>query len=137
MKLLSATLVLVLLVASCAKDPITQAKENFVLNAMTNGKWKVSSFVRGSTDVTTGFAPYSFQFKTDLTVDAINNGTVEKTGSWSANSTDLTITSTFTGANATLTQLNGTWKITDNSLTYVKATQTVGGEVWTLRLDKL
>jgi hypothetical protein len=33
--------------------------------------------------------------------------------------------------------INGTWKITKNSWTFVEATQTNGLEIKTLRLDKL
>jgi hypothetical protein len=137
MKFIAATLILLVLITSCKKNPIEQAKENYVLGIMTNGKWKVTSFVKGSADVTTNFAPYSFQFKNDLTVDAINNGNVEKTGTWNADPNALTITSTFTNANATLTLLNGTWYITNTTTTSVQAREPVNGEVWLLSLQKL
>ena len=77
-----------------------------------------------------------FQFKTDHTVDAINNGTVEKTGFWNADATSQTITSNFTNAVDPLALLNGTWTITNNSWTWVEAKLTVNGELCNLRLDK-
>lgn len=125
--------------ASCQKDPIEQIQTNIVIQAMTSGQWKVTSFIKGSTNVTTDFANYKFQFKADKTVDAIvvSSGSVEKTGSWDANADAKTITSNFTSASATLTLLNGTWTITNNSMTFVEANQVVNGVTWTLRLDKV
>ena len=107
-----------------------------VVNAMVNGQWKVTNFKIGSSDVTTDFATYKFQFKTNFTVDAINNGSVEKTGSWNADATAQTITSNFTNVFNSLVLLNGTWQITNNSWTWVEARQTVNNELLTLRLDK-
>lgn len=115
---------------------IKKKQENAVINAMTSGQWVVSNFQKGGTDMTTSFSPYKFQFKTNLTVDAINNGTVEKTGNWNADANAQTITSNFTNVSDPLLLLNGTWKITNNSWTWVEASQTVNGELQVLRLDK-
>ncbi|MES2881921.1 MAG: hypothetical protein V4676_07230, partial [Bacteroidota bacterium] len=86
---------LLLLITSCNKEKIQQ---NAVVDAMTSGQWKVVNFVNAGTNVTTDFATYKFQFKENLTVDAINNTTVEKTGSWNADANARTITSNFNGA---------------------------------------
>lgn len=107
-----------------------------VVQAMVNGQWKVTNFNKGGTDITTSFAVYKFQFKTDLTVDAINNGNIEKTGSWNADANAQSITSNFTNAVNPLALLNGTWAITNNSWTWVEAKQTLNGELLSLRLDK-
>jgi len=115
---------------------VKKKEENIVVNAMVNGQWKVTKFKKGSTDVTTDFSSYLFQFKTNFTVDAINNGTIEKTGSWNADASAETITSTFSNAANPIVLLNGTWQITNNSWTWVEASQTVNGEVQNLRLDK-
>ena len=124
--------------AACNPEEIKEEQQqNLVIQAMTSGQWKVTSFVKGSTDVTADFTNYKFQFKTNLTVDAINGGTVEKTGSWNADSDAQTITSNFTNASTPVVLLNGTWNITNTTWTSVNATQTVGSEVRTLRLDKL
>ena len=131
------TLTLLIALVGCSKEKKEEIQENLVIQAMTNGQWKVSSFVKGSTNVTSEFSPYKFQFKTDLTVDAINGGSVEKTGSWNADANAMTITSNFTGAVNPLVYLNGTWTITNTTWTSVNATQNVSGEVRTLRLDKL
>jgi hypothetical protein len=122
--------------AGCIKKAVEQAQENIVIKAMTDGQWRVTHFDKAGTDMTADFTAYSFQFHADNTVDAINNGAVEKTGTWAADPNARTITSTFTNASPQLSLLNGTWKITDNSWTYVVATQTVNGEVLSLRIDK-
>lgn len=127
------TLLFLFFLCSCNKEEMAK---NAVINAMTSGQWKVVSFKDGATDLTTDFAPYKFQFKENLTVDAINNASVEKTGTWTADANAKTITSTFENANAPLILLNGTWKITDNSWTFVVATQTVNGKLRSLRLEK-
>jgi hypothetical protein len=128
------TLLLLSSLFSCNKEEMAK---NAVISAMTSGQWKVVNFKDGATDVTTDFASYKFQFKEDLTVDAINNTMVEKTGTWTADANAKTITSTFDNANTPLILLNGTWKITDNSWTFVEATQTTNGGLRTLRLEKL
>ena len=126
------TLVFLFILMGCVK----KKEEAMVANAMTNGQWKVTNFKKGAADVTTDFSTYLFQFKTNYTVDAINNGTIEKTGSWNADASAQTITSTFPNAANPIVLLNGTWQITNNSWTWVEATQTVNGEVQILRLDK-
>lgn len=123
--------------AGCTKEQIEQQQQTAIIEAMTNGQWKVTKYIKGGTDVTTDFSTYKFQFKNDFTVDAINNSVVEKTGTWNADATARTITSNFTNATNPLVLLNGTWNITNNSWTWVEASQTVGTESRTLRLDKL
>lgn len=125
----------ILLLTACIKTP-EQVQENLVIKAMTDGQWHMTSFSKAGADKTTSFAPYRFQFKKDNTVDAINNGTTERTGTWSANAEAETITSSFSSAGEPLSLLNGTWKVTKNSWTYVEATQTVNSEILKLRLDK-
>ena len=131
------TLVLLICLIGCSKEQKQQQQENLVVQAMVNGQWKVTSFNKGGTDVTSDFSVYKFQFKSDLTVDAINNGAVEKTGAWNADANAQTTTSNFSNAVNPLVLLNGTWAITNTTWTSVQANQTVNGELRTLRLDKL
>jgi len=126
------TVIILFLLAGCIK----KKQEDMVVNAMVEGQWKVTRFMKGSSEITSDFATYKFQFKTNFTVDAINNGTVEKTGSWNADATTQTITSNFTNTGVPLTLLNGTWQITNNSWTWVEATQSLNGELYSLRLEK-
>ena len=118
------------------KKMIESVQEDLVVKAMTDGQWRVTAFKQNSNDVTGNFSAYLFQFRSNKTVEAIANGTVETKGTWEANAGDKTIASSFNTGNTTLQLLNGTWNITKNSWTYVEATQTVNGEVRTLRLDK-
>ncbi len=135
MKLFLAALLFCLSLFSC-KKAIENAQEDLVIKAMTDGQWRVTKFTKDATDVTASFATYKFQFRENKTVEAINNGATESTGTWNANAEAKTITSNFPSGNGTVGLLNGTWNITRNSWTYVEATQTVNGEVRSLRLDK-
>lgn len=118
---------------SCNKEEMQQ---NAVVTAMTTGQWKMVSFKSDTTNLTADFAPYLFQFLNNGSVLAIRNGAAEKSGSWSADAAARTISSAFINGGATLELLNGTWKITDNSWTYVVANMTVNNAVRTLRLEK-
>jgi hypothetical protein len=120
----------------CVKKLKEQIEYNLIKDAITKGTWKVTKFTRDNVDVTTDFSPYKFQFKEDFTVDAMNNGTVEKTGTWNADTSASTISSNFSNAVNPLVLLNGTWKLIDNSWTYVLAKQTVNGEYRELKLEK-
>jgi hypothetical protein len=135
MKSFFTLLILSLSFASC-KKAIEAAKEDLVINAMTDGQWRVTKFIKGTMDRTADFTAYKFQFKKNNTVDAINGTTTESTGSWNADAANRTISSSFTNANATISLLNGTWLITNNSWTFVEATQSVNGEPLVLRIDK-
>lgn len=128
--------VLFLAFCSCVKEQKQQQQENLILQAMVNGQWKVTSFQKAGTDITSDFSVYRFQFKSNFSVDAINNGSVEKTGTWNADPINQTITSFFTNVADPLALLNGSWSIQNTTWTSVQANQTVNGELRTLRLDK-
>jgi hypothetical protein len=103
---------------------------------MTDGQWKVTNFVNNGTNVSADFATYKFKYYSNKTVEAINSGTIEKTGTWDGNSSNMTTSANFTGAVYPLTLINGNWLITRNSWIYVEASQTNGSDVKTMRLDK-
>lgn len=132
--LLFATLIVSM--TGCKKS-IEKVAEDLVIKAMTDGQWKITSFTNNGTNITADFANYKFQYYSNRTVDAINNGTVEKTGNWDGDANAQTTWASFVSANYPLQLINGTWHITRNSWTYVEATQTNGSEVKTMRLDKL
>ena len=131
---LSLFAVLVLL-GSCEKA-IEKEAEDLVLQAMTSGQWKITNFVHNGNNITADFATYRFKYYKNKTVDAINNGTVERTGQWDGNASAQTTWANFTGAVHPISLINGTWNIVNNSWTFVSATQNVGGETKTMRLDK-
>jgi len=104
---------------------------------MTNGQWVITKFTLNGSNITADFSPYKFQYYSNKTVDAIKNGSTEKTGNWDGNATDMTTWANFLNVSYPLNLINGTWHITNNSWTFVEASQTSGTDVKTLRLDKL
>lgn len=136
MKKLTPLVFLLLLLPGC-KKLIEEVKEDMVIKAMTDGQWKITHFVHNGTNITTDFSAYKFQYYSNKTVDAIKNGAVEKTGTWDGNASTMTTSASFIGVTTPLSLINGDWKIDRNSWTYVEATQTVGAETKTMRLDKL
>src|ERR1700687_239960 len=98
----------IVLFAGC-KKAIENKQEDLILKAMTDGQWIITSFTHNGSNITSDFSPYKFKYYSNKTVDAINNGTVENTGSWDGNATTLTITANFTNAAYPLTLINGSW----------------------------
>jgi hypothetical protein len=126
----------IILAFTGCKKTIEDIKEDLVIKAMTDGQWKITSFTNGGNDITADFSLYRFKYYSNKTVDAINNGTVEKTGNWDGNSANMTTWANFSGVIHPLILINGTWNITRNGWTYVEAYQTVGSETRIMRLDK-
>lgn len=125
-----------LLLSGCEKA-IEKIAEDMIIKIMVDGQWKVTSFKRDGVDITSDFTPYKFQYYENKTVDAINNGTVEKTGTWDGSASTMTTWANFPQAVHPLSLINGSWSITKSGGTYVEATQNNGTEVKTMRLDKL
>ncbi len=136
MKKLLLGISLLLLLSSC-KKLIENAQEDALMKAMTDGQWKITSFTHNSINITSSFTNYKFQYYSNKTVDAINNGVVEKTGTWDGNVNTMTTSANFVGAVSPLSLINGSWHIDNNSWTFVEATQTVGSETKSMRLEKL
>lgn len=135
MKKFAAFIFMIALLAGC-KKAIESKAEDLVIKAMTDGQWIITNFTHNGTNITSDFSSYKFQYYSNRTVDAIINGAVEKTGSWDGNATTLTITANFTNASYPLTLINGGWHIDNNSWTFVAASQNIGSETKTLRLEK-
>jgi hypothetical protein len=136
MKKLFPVFFAILFFSGC-KKAVENAQEDLIVKAMTDGQWAVTSFVQNGSDITTNFTGYKFQYYSNKTVDAIKNGTVEKTGTWDGEATTMTTWANFTNAVAPLVLINGSWHIDNNSWTFVVASQTAGGVTKTMRLDKL
>ena len=135
MKKLIPLLFIIILLGSCKKTA-EKIGEDLVVKAMTDGQWKITKFTQNSTDITSSFSGYKFQYYSNKTVDAILNGVTERSGVWDGNANDMTTWANFAGAPNPISLINGTWNITDSGWTYVEAKQTSGTEVKTLRLDK-
>ena len=135
MKKLFPVFCTILLLTGC-KKAVENAQEDLIIKAMTDGQWVVTNFVQNSSDITANFTGYKFQYYSNKTVDAIKNGTVEKTGTWDGEASTMTTWANFTNAAPPLVFINGSWHIDNNSWTFVVATQTTGGLTKTMRLDK-
>lgn len=127
---------MIVLMSGCKKS-IEKIAEDLVIKAMTDGQWKVTNFVNNGTNITTDFTNYKFQYYENRTVDAINNGTIEKTGTWNGNATTMTTSANFTSPAYPLNLINGEWHIVRNSWTYIEVTQTIGPDTKIMRIDKL
>lgn len=135
MKKLITLFALSLFFISCKKTA-EKIGEDLVIQAMTSGKWKITKFTQNGNEITSSFSGYRFQYYSNKTVDAILNGTIERTGNWDGNAAAMTTYANFPGASNPISLINGTWNITNNSWTFVEATQTNGSETKTLRLVK-
>ena len=124
------------LLGGCKKT-IDKLKEDYVVKAMVDGQWAVTSFTQDGTDITSSFDGYTFKYyDSPRKVDARKNGTLEMTGTWDGDAATLTTWANFSGAGAPLNLINGSWHINDGGWTYVVATQTSGTSIKTMRLDK-
>jgi len=121
---------------SGCKKSIEKIQEDMVIKAMTDGVWKVTSFTLNSTDITSDFTNYRFKYYSNKTVDAINNGIVENTGTWDGNASTMTTSASFNSPAYPLSLINGNWHIDNNSWTFVVASQTAGSDTKIMRLDK-
>ena len=135
MKKFTVFIGMISLLAGCKKT-IDNIQEDLVIKAMIDGQWKVTNFTHNGSNITTDFTTYKFKYYSNKTVDAINNGTVEKTGNWDGNASAMTTSANFTNAAYPLSLINGSWHIDNNSWTYVVASQLIGSETKTMRLDK-
>jgi hypothetical protein len=135
-KRLAFTALLFLPLLFSCKRTIEKKQQDIVITAMTSGRWYVSEYLVGTTNVTSEFAGYEFQFYENGTVDGIK-GTSTTSGTWSGNANNYTITSNFSSAaGLPLTRLNGTWKWTDSDFSYVKTYYVNGSETYYLSLRK-
>jgi hypothetical protein len=136
MKKVLSLLLLIIILAGCKK--IIEKKQNqMIIDAITNGRWKVSDYVKTNDNLTANFNGYEFQFHSNETVDAIHNNSVEKTGTWKVSQEAGTITADFPLAGEPLVLLNGTWQITNTTWTSVNASLQVNNETCLLKLEKL
>jgi hypothetical protein len=119
------------------KKAIEKAQQNLIIQAMTDGQWKITNFVHNSVNITSQFSTYKFQYYSNKTVDAINNGAVEKTGTWDGDAVTMTTWANFPNPPSPLDLINGSWHIDNNSWTFVVASQNSGSETKTMRLEKL
>lgn len=109
----------VLFALSC-KKLVEDQKRQAVMSFITNGQWKVESYLVDSLPITSEFDGYIFKFNEDGTVTGTNDTTSTR-GTWVGEVSDYSITSEFPGAGDPLQKLNGHWVIKDSGPAYVKA----------------
>lgn len=124
-----------LMVTSACEKVIEDKKKDAIISIMTSGSWYVAEFTADSVTTTGEFEGFLFRFRENGTVSG-ENGIVFSEGSWAGDIGDLTITSHFPLAPQPLPKLNGTWKIRDSGLDFVKAEQVHEGLKTALYLKK-
>ena len=124
------------LALSSCKKAVENQLNDIIIKSMSDGQWVVTSFKDNGTDKTSDFSGYKFQYHTNKTVDAIKNGVLELRGNWDGNALEKTTWASFPGTSLPLTLLNGSWKISNNTWTYVVASQTTGSVTKSFRLEK-
>ena len=124
------------LALSSCKKAVEDQLNDIIIKSMSDGQWVITSFKDNGIDKTSDFSAYKFQYHTDKTVDAIKNGTIEISGNWDGNALEKTTWASFPGNSLPLTLLNGSWKISNNTWTYVVASQTNGSVTKSFRLEK-
>jgi hypothetical protein len=119
---------------SCKKY-VAQQEQNAAINIITNGVWYVEQYLQNGTDITSSLSSYNFQFRSDGTVTG-TSGSISITGTWTADITSKTITSSFPTGSGPLNNLDAVWKITDSSVDYVVANTSLNSNTNNLRLQK-
>ena len=125
----------ILLALSC-KKAVEDQKRQAVMSFITNGHWKVQSYLVDTVIITTEFDGYKFKFNEDGSVVG-DNGSTSASGTWVGEVSDYSITSEFPGSGDPFQKLNGHWKIKDSGLTFVKADLQANGTTMHLHLVKV
>lgn len=103
----------VLLTFTGCKKAIEAAKEQAVVDAITDGVWYVSKFVENNNNTTPSFTGWEFTYYSNGTSVANKTGNATVNGTWSGNASNFTFTAAFTTTPpAPLEKLAGTWTVT-------------------------
>jgi hypothetical protein len=134
--LLIASLLVLLVVPFSCKKYIQQQEQNALVDLVTKGTWRVTGYLEHQTNnITDSFAGYAFQFNKDYTLYGTRYGQ-QTNGTWSADISTKSITSSFPSATYPITMLNYTWTITDSYTDSVAAKTTVDTSYNILNLHK-
>jgi hypothetical protein len=128
--------VICLLAAISCKKIVEDQKRQAVMSFITNGQWKIESYLVDTVSITSEFEGYKFKFNENGTVVG-DNGTTSVSGTWIGEVNDYSITSHFPGAGEPLQKLDGHWVIKDSGLTFVKADLSTSGTTMHLHLVKI
>ncbi len=136
MKKVLLALSLLVLLAGC-KKAVEKAKQDALVQVMIDGQWKITNFKLNNVTITDDFEGYSFKYYETLTVDAIKNGVVERTGTWDGDIATHTTWANFPNSPEPISLINGTWIVNHSDWTYVVASFNDGVNTKLMRLDKL
>lgn len=128
--------VLCILLACSCKKVIEDQKRQAAMSFITNGNWKVESYLVDTVSITAEFEGYKFKFSENGTVIG-DNGSTSASGTWVAEVSDYSITSNFPDAGDPIQKLNGHWIIKDSGVTFVKAELSTNGTLMHLHLVKV
>lgn len=124
MKRILPIISLIILTSSLScKKLIEKKQKDAIIEAMTTGVWMVEQYFEDSSNVTSEFLNYEFQFYENGTVKG-TLGTNVANGTWVADVDKYTITAEFPAAGDPLEKLNFTWLIKDSYWDYVEAETT-------------
>jgi hypothetical protein len=134
--ILTASLLILLFIPFSCKKYIQQQEQNYIVDLVTNGKWRITGYLDHQTNnITDSFAGYLFQFNKDNTLYGVRNGQ-QTNGTWTVDISKKSITSNFPTASYPITRLNFTWIITDSYTDSVAAKATVDTSYNILNLHK-
>lgn len=136
MKQLLPFILILLVVGSGCKKFIEEQQEKVLMNAITNGTWYIEEYRENTTDITSSFSDYEFQFNKDGTLQGKRAGLDPDNGTWQASMQNASITAQFPSAIDPLKKVNGLWKITDSYMNYVEAEMKVADGKKFLHLRK-
>ena len=112
-KIVVSSILLTLLISSACKKTVNNIKQDLLVNLITGSNWIVVRYLDGASNVTGEYSPYEFDFNKDGTVNAVNSGVVEATGTWVGSEESESITSSFPGATLPISRLTGVWIVTN------------------------
>lgn len=119
---------------SCEKA-IEEKKRDILITAMTEGQWKVGSYLEINNQIAGQFVDYRFQFREDGSVLGISGSSTLK-GTWAGDIANRSITSNFPTESDPLKKLNGVWKIISTKMDYVEAEMSTNEGKMILHLEK-
>jgi len=134
--LLTASLLFVLTIPFSCKKFIQQQEQNYIVDLVTKGQWRITNYLDHQTiNITDSFAGYAFQFNKNNTLYGVKFGQ-QTNGTWSVDISKKSITTIFPTASYPITMLNRTWIVTDSYVDSVAAKSAVDSSYDILNLHK-
>jgi hypothetical protein len=134
--LIITSLLFLLFVPFSCKKFIEQQEQNYIVDLVTKGTWRITGYLDHQTiNLTDSFAGYAFQFNKDHTLYGTKYGQ-QTNGTWEVDVSKRSITSNFPSATYPINLLNHTWIVTDSYTDSVAAKTAVDSSFNILNLHK-